>query len=81
METTDEERENICKIYEEKTNDLLEEWITDDNEDEKSLSGEGNTNDEVDGLKKDLQKMFGNCFGTEYSRKEISRRNLNYPLT
>ena len=60
MEITPEERENICKIYEEKTNRLIEDWLEDDNGDETNLSAEDIENDDVDGLNKDLKQMLRN---------------------
>ena len=80
MEITPEERENICKIYEEKTNGLIEDWLEDDNGDETNLSAEDIENDDVDGLNKDLKQMLRNCFGKKH-KKEISRKTLNYPST
>ena len=77
MEMTPEERENICENYEEKTKDLIDEWLEDDNEDAQNLNADDIENDEVDGLKKGLKKMFGNCFGKDY----ISRATLNHPST
>ena len=91
MTRTDEERESICKKFEEETNDLLDEWIGYDDEDEQSLtlaekcqkaaqllSISGIADDEVDGPMKDLKRMFGNCFGKEKKKKDIT---LNYPST
>ena len=79
MARTDEEREDICKKYEEDTHELLDEWINDDNEDEQNADRVAD--DEIDGLKKDLKRMFGNCFGKDFSRKEICRKTLNNPST
>ena len=54
----DEVREKNCKDYEETTVDLIEEWLDDG-------SAEGIENDEVDGLRKEIQRMFRSCIGKE----------------
>ena len=58
----DEEREKRCEDYEETTLDLIGEWLDDENKDG---SAEGIENDEVDGLRKEIQRMFRSCIGKE----------------
>ena len=85
MARTDEERERICKKFEGETNDLLDEWIANEDEDEPSLtlaekcqkaaqqlSISGIADDEVNGPMKDLKKMF-------WGKKKD--KTLNYPTT
>ena len=64
-----QERENNCKLYEERTEYLLEEWLEDDSEDE---STEEIENDEVDGLRKDFIRMLRSCIGKENTSPETS---------
>ena len=64
-----QERENNCKLYEERTEYLLEEWLEDDSEDE---STEEIENDEVDGLRKDFIRMLRSCIRKENTSPETS---------
>ena len=64
-----QERENNCKLYEEKTEDLLEEWLDDDSEEESAQEIE---NDEVDGFTKDFKRMFRSCIGKENTSPRTS---------
>ena len=64
-----QEREDNCKLYEEKTEDLLEEWLEDDSEDEGT---EEIGNDEVDGFTKDFKRMFRSCIGKENTSPKTS---------
>ena len=58
----DEEREKNCKNYEETTDGLIEEWLEDENKDG---SAEGIENGEIDGLRKEIKRMFRSCIGQE----------------